>query len=33
MCGFVGIIDSKKNQDYSCQIKNMLRIINHRGTR
>ena len=31
MCGFVGIIDSKKNQDYSCQIKNMLRIINHRG--
>lgn len=31
MCGFVGIIDNAKNHDYSSQIKNMLRIISHRG--
>ena len=31
MCGFVGIIDNRNNQDYSSQIKSMLGIINHRG--
>ena len=24
MCGFVGIIDNRNNQDYSSQIKSML---------